>query len=131
MVDEPQQTDRRPQPAGTGGPPQGQRPPRPQGGGGGGGRRDQRRGGRPQEHEPRTIERAPTKPKKVKPITKAQEEGKEPMRSFSDLMQLFDKKKQKPDEGRHSFPRIADSLIRAFSLPSMPLVWLTIGDWLR
>jgi hypothetical protein len=32
----------------------------------------------------------------VKPITKAQEEGKEPMRSFSDLMQLFDKKK-KPD----------------------------------
>ena len=40
----------------------------------------------------------PTKPKKIKPITKAQEEGKEPMRSFSDLMQLFDKKKKKPDE---------------------------------
>jgi hypothetical protein len=38
----------------------------------------------------------PTKPKKFKPITKAQEEGKEPMRSFSDLVQLFDKKKDKP-----------------------------------
>jgi uncharacterized protein len=95
----PQQGDRRPQPAGTGAPPQGQRPPRPQGGGGGGGgRRDQRRGGRPEHHEPRTIEREPTKPKKIKPITKAQEEGKEPMRSFSDLMQLFDKKK-KPEGG--------------------------------
>jgi uncharacterized protein len=85
------------QSASGGAPPQGQRPPRPHGGGGG--RRDGRRGGsRPQEHHPKTIERAPTKPKKVKPITKAQEEGKEPMRSFSDLMQLFDKKK-KPSEG--------------------------------
>lgn len=44
------------------------------------------------------IERAPTKPKKVKPISKAQEEGKVPLRSFSDLMQLMDKKK-KPQEG--------------------------------
>jgi hypothetical protein len=33
----------------------------------------------------------------VKPITKAMEEGREPMRSFSDLQQLFNKKKQKPD----------------------------------
>jgi uncharacterized protein len=94
------------QPAGAGPPPQGQRPPRPQGqggGGGGGGRRD-RRGGRPQSDHPKTIERAPTKPKKFKPITKAQEEGKEPMRSFSDLMQLFDKKKQKPDEDEGPAP---------------------------
>ncbi len=98
-----QQTDRRPQPAGAGAPPQGQRPPRPQGGGGGGGRRDQRRGGRSEQHEPRTIEREPTKPKKIKPITKAQEEGKEPMRSFSDLMQLFDKKK-KPEGGGNAPP---------------------------
>jgi uncharacterized protein len=90
------------QPAGAGAPPQGQRPPRPQGGGGGG-RRD-RRGGRPQEHHPKTIERAPTKPKKVKPITKAQEEGKEPMRSFSDLMQLFDKKKKPSDGGDGAKP---------------------------
>jgi uncharacterized protein len=87
------------QPAGAGDLPQGQdqRPPRPQGGGGG--RRDSRRGGRHTSSHPQTIERAPTKPKKFKPITKAQEEGKEPMRSFSDLMQLFDKKKKKPEEG--------------------------------
>jgi uncharacterized protein len=79
----------------AGGPPvRGPRPPRS---GGGGGRRDDRRGGRPSSPPPpRVIERTSTKPKKVKPITKAQEEGKEPMRSFSDLMQLFDKKK-KPD----------------------------------
>jgi uncharacterized protein len=80
-------------PAAAGGPPpaRGSRPPRS----GGGGRRDDRRGGRPSSPPPpRVIERTSTKPKKVKPITKAQEEGKEPMRSFSDLMQLFDKKKK-------------------------------------
>lgn len=82
-----------------GGQQQGQRPPRPQGsgggGGGGGGRRDQR-GGRPQQPaQPKVIERPPTKPKVVKPITKAMEEGKAPMRSFSDLLQLMDKKKDK------------------------------------
>jgi hypothetical protein len=43
---------------------------------------------------PRTIERPPTKPKKVKPLTKAMEEGKEPLRSFSDLLQLYDKKEK-------------------------------------
>jgi uncharacterized protein len=81
------------------GPSSDQRPPRPYGGGGGGGgggRRDQRRGGRNESQHPTTVERLPTKPKKVKPITKAQEEGREPMRSFSDLVQLFDKKKDKP-----------------------------------
>ena len=51
--------------------------------------------GRQHQH-PKTIDRPPTKPKKVKPITKAMEEGNEPMRSFSDLQQLFDKKKEKP-----------------------------------
>jgi hypothetical protein len=90
-------------------PPQGQRPPRSHGGGGGGGggRRDQRRGGgRPQHEHPQTIERPPTKPKKFKPITKAQEEGKEPMRSFGDLQQLFEKKRQapKPPEGEQAPP---------------------------
>jgi uncharacterized protein len=80
------------QPTGSPPPPHGQRPPRPYGG-----RRDQRRGGgRPSQH-PKTLERPPTKPKPVKPITKAMEEGREPMRSFSDLQQLFNKKKQKPD----------------------------------
>lgn len=44
------------------------------------------------------IEIAPTKPKVVKPITKAQQDGKEPMRSFSDLMQFFDKDKKKEDD---------------------------------
>jgi hypothetical protein len=77
-------------PAGVGAPPE-QRPPRPHGG-----RRDQRRGGRPEHQQPRTIDRPPTKPKKVKPLTKAMEEGREPMRSFSDLLQLMDKKKEKP-----------------------------------
>ncbi|MCI0360794.1 MAG: helix-hairpin-helix domain-containing protein, partial [Planctomycetaceae bacterium] len=92
----PQQTGAQPAGAGAGAQGQDQRPPRPQGGGG---RRDSRRGGRPASSHPQTIERAPTKPKKFKPITKAQEEGKEPMRSFSDLMQLFDKKKKKPEDG--------------------------------
>ena len=98
----------RPQPAsaGAGGPPQhDQRPPRPQGEGGrgeggrgGGGRRDRGRGRRPTSEHPQVIERPPTKPKPNKPITKAQEEGRSPLRSFSDLAQLFDKKKQKPAE---------------------------------
>ena len=56
---------------------------------------------------PKTIDRPPTKPKKVKPLTKAMEEGKEPLRSFSDLLQLFDKKKQKPKEGRAAAARNA------------------------
>jgi uncharacterized protein len=80
-----------PQPAGIGALP-GDRPPRPYGGG----RRDQRHGGRGPHQHPKTIERPPTKPKKFKPLTKAMEEGKEPLRSFSDLMQLYDKKKEKP-----------------------------------
>jgi uncharacterized protein len=33
-----------------------------------------------------------------KPITKAMEEGREPMRSFSDLLQFFDKKKDGEDD---------------------------------
>jgi uncharacterized protein len=40
--------------------------------------------------------RPPHKPKFVKPITKEMEEGKEPLRSFSDLMQFYQKKQ--PDE---------------------------------
>ena len=71
--------------------PHGDRPPRH--GGGGGGRRDQRGGNR--EQYPKTVERPPTKPKVVKPLTKAMEEGKAPMRSFSDLKQLMEKKKEK------------------------------------
>lgn len=69
--------------------PHGDRPPRQ----GGGGRRDQRGGNR--EQYPKTVERPPTKPKVFKPLTKAMEEGKAPMRSFSDLKQLMEKKKEK------------------------------------
>jgi hypothetical protein len=47
--------------------------------------------------QPRIIERAPTKPKVDKPITKAQQEGRAPMRSFGDLQQFFEKKKS-PNE---------------------------------
>jgi uncharacterized protein len=36
--------------------------------------------------------RPPQKPKFVKPITKEMEEGKEPLRSFSDLIQFYQKK---------------------------------------
>jgi hypothetical protein len=32
------------------------------------------------------------------------EEGKEPLRSFSDLMQLYDKKKEKPQSDEQSPP---------------------------
>lgn len=99
-----QQRPPRPQPVGAGAaagsaPPSGGRPPAPHTQHGGG-RRDQRRGGgRPQSYGPKVIERQPTKPKVVKPITKAMEEGKEAMRSFGQLMQLFEKKKeQKPGE---------------------------------
>jgi uncharacterized protein len=42
--------------------------------------------------------RPPRKPKFVKPITKAMEEGKEPLRSFSDLMQFYQKKQHDQNE---------------------------------
>ena len=42
----------------------------------------------------------PRKPKVVKPITKEMEEGKEPLRSFSDLMQFYQKKQGDEDESK-------------------------------
>lgn len=93
---QPQQQQRPPRPAGgppSGRPQQGPPPPRQQ--------RPSRRpqGGPPRRDEgPRVIERPATKPKVVKPLTKAQEEGKKPLRSFSDLMQLMEKKKDKKSE---------------------------------
>lgn len=77
------------------GPPRGDRPPRD---GGGRGRRDDRR--RDEPAQPRIVERAPTKPKVDKPLTKAQQEGRAPMRSFGDLQQFFEKKKDPKDEGK-------------------------------
>ncbi|WP_425613488.1 Tex-like N-terminal domain-containing protein [Anatilimnocola sp. NA78] len=71
---------------------QGQRPPRPQQGRGRG--PDRRRD---EPAQPRVIERAPTKPKVEKPITKAQQEGRAPMRSFGDLQQFFEKKRPGKD----------------------------------
>ena len=94
-----QRPPRPPKPAGApagGPPPQGNRPPRPQRPQQGG--RGDRRGGHGAPPPPKVIERQPTKPKVVKPITKKMEEGKEAMRSFSDLMQFLDKKKDKPDD---------------------------------
>jgi len=71
------------------------------------GRRPQ--GGPPRRDEgPRVIERPATKPKVVKPLTKAQEEGKKPLRSFSDLMQLMDKKKEKKPEAGGAEPMTND-----------------------
>lgn len=66
---------------------------RPGGRGRGGGRSggDQRRFNRPpHQHKP--------KPKPVVPITKAMEEGKEPLRTFGDLLQFYQKKKT--DDGK-------------------------------
>ena len=51
--------------------------------------------GPPPKH--RAQQRTPKRPKVVKPITKEMEEGKEPLRSFSDLMQFYQKKQT--DEG--------------------------------
>ena len=104
-----QQTSRPPQSRVP--PPHGDRPPRH----GSGGRRDQRGGNR--EQYPKVIERPPTKPKVVKPLTKAMEEGKAPMRSFSDLKQLMEKKKEKdtppppppPPESESPLPEAPDS----------------------
>ena len=81
-------------PAGT---PAAARPPRPPRS-----ERGSRGRGTPPQQRPKVIERPPTRPKKVRPITKAMEEGREPLRSFSDLMQLFDKRRARnkpPEEG--------------------------------
>ena len=47
---------------------------------------------RPKQQKPRPA----PKPKVVKPITQAMADGREPLRSFSDLVQFY-QKKQKPD----------------------------------
>ncbi|MBM4095122.1 MAG: S1 RNA-binding domain-containing protein, partial [Planctomycetes bacterium] len=50
--------------------------------------------------EPRQKPHRPPKPKFVAPITKAMEDGKEPLRSFSDLMQFYQKKKHSENESQ-------------------------------
>ena len=59
-------------------------------------------GARPQRKRSRFI-RPPAKPKPVKPITKEMEAGKEPMRTFSDLKQFYQKKEQ-PKSGDKEQP---------------------------
>ena len=64
--------------------------------------RDSRSGGRrfdrkPFDRTPKTFVSAPTK-KEVKPITEKMKEGKEPMRSFSDLAQLFGRTQSSGEE---------------------------------
>jgi uncharacterized protein len=61
-------------------PPRPQRPQRPP--------RGDRRGGPPREPRTRTYEAKPKKP--AAPITKAMQEGKEPLRTFGDLKQFFE-----------------------------------------
>jgi uncharacterized protein len=70
--------------------PEGRQPYGQRGGGGGGGGG----GSRP----PRVTEVRPSKPKPVKPITDAMAQGKEPMRSFSDLLQFYDRKPDDEEE---------------------------------
>ena len=75
-----------------------------------GGQRPGGRGGRPQEGRGRgkrsragesgRVHRPPPKPKPVKPITKEMEEGSEPLRSFSDLMQFYNKKQSDGNESK-------------------------------
>jgi len=63
--------------------------------------RSQEKGGRAQRKFPKKTvrrDRKPQAPKKSKSITKAMEDGREPMRSFSDLVQFYDKKPDSPDK---------------------------------
>ncbi|WP_254508821.1 Tex-like N-terminal domain-containing protein [Anatilimnocola floriformis] len=107
--DRPPRDDRRDRPRGDRppgdrqGPPRGDRPPmgdRPQGQRSGPprGRGNDRR--RDEPPQPRIIERPPTKPKVDKPLTKAQQDGRAPMRSFGDLQQFFEKKKPDKDDSK-------------------------------
>ena len=61
--------------------------------GAGGGKRREDRKGKRGAGKPREF-RAKSKPKPVVPITKEMEAGEEPMRTFGDLKQLFEKKKK-------------------------------------
>ncbi|MEX0586278.1 MAG: Tex family protein [Pirellulales bacterium] len=66
---------------------QGRRPERP---------RYEKRQDKPQQFRPKP------KPKPLTPITKAMEEGKEPLRTFGDLMQFFEKKIHEDTPGESS-----------------------------
>jgi uncharacterized protein len=77
--------------------PHGRRPPHPEPQRPSAGRTDRGpdRPPRPRPH----VQRAPkSRPKPVVPITDAMKEGKEPMRTFGDLMQFFQHKNKPPEE---------------------------------
>jgi uncharacterized protein len=90
--------------------PQGDRPPRsdrPQGGQG------DRSGGRPrfggqrrgsQDRLPRGAYEAKTGPKPVVPLTDEMKKGKEPLRTFGDLMQFYELKQQPSDPPKRAKP---------------------------
>jgi protein Tex len=78
-------------------PPGGERPPRGEGQQRAEGRRDYRRG---QSQRPRqyTQHQPRPRPKPFIPITDAMKDGKEPMRTFGDLMQFYEQKGKKEEE---------------------------------
>jgi protein Tex len=96
--------------------PQGDRPPRadrPQGGQGGRGGQGDRSGGRPrfggqrrgsQDRLPRGAYEAKTGPKPVVPLTDEMKKGKEPLRTFGDLMQFYELKQQPSDPPKRAKP---------------------------
>ncbi len=78
-------------------PPRGDRPPRAEGQQTAEGHYNQRRGksSRPRQH----VQHPPkSRPKPFIPITEAMKEGKEPMRTFGDLMQFYEQKNKQQEE---------------------------------
>lgn len=98
-----QQQQRPPRPEGQGGQ---QRPPRPAGGQrppsrSGDGRPPRQQGrGRPPYEQHRPIQQPRQQPKPVVPITEAMKKGKEPLRTFGDLMQFYQHKTAAPTDGK-------------------------------
>lgn len=76
-------------------------------GGRGGRPRDGRGGGRGREKKPESY-RVVSK-QEAKPITDAMQKGEEPMRSFGDLMQFFDKSKSPEPEPPKEEPKATES----------------------
>ena len=64
--------------------------------------RPPRKPARPATPPPKRSVEVKPKAKPVKPITKAMVEGKEPLRSFSDLLQFMDRKTEKPNSEEKS-----------------------------
>ncbi len=113
----------------------GQRPPRPEGqqrpprsDGEGRPPRQQGRGRPPREQHHPLPQPRPT-PKPVVPITEAMKEGKEPLRTFGDLMQFYQHKTVEPTD--HQPPTAAEpAASEAAAVPEMPTVAaeLAIGE---